>query len=64
MRLRFLPTCLNIGRIPIEHRVSPSLALMHVVAPSLDEVSTVVKALGLQRPSANPRRIDFLRKHS
>jgi hypothetical protein len=57
MHLRFLPTCLNVDRFPIEHRLSPSLALMRVIAPSLDEVVTVAEAFGLQRPLANPRRI-------
>jgi hypothetical protein len=57
MHLRFLPTCLNVDRFPIEHRVSPGLALMRVVAPSLAEVATVAEAFGLQRPPANPRRI-------
>ena len=57
MRLRFLPTCLNVDRFPIEHRVSPGLALMRVVAPSLTEVATVAEVFGLQRPPASPRRI-------
>lgn len=61
MRLRFLPTCLNVDRLPIEHRVSPSLASMRVIAPSLDEVVTVAEAFGLQRPPASPRRIAAVR---
>jgi hypothetical protein len=57
MRLRFLLTCLNVDRFPSEHLVSPGLALMRVIAPSLAEVSTVAEAFGLRRPPADPRRI-------
>ena len=57
MRLRFLPSCLEVHRLPSEHRVSPSLASMRVIAPSLAEVVTVAVAFGLRRPPANPRRI-------
>lgn len=61
LRLRFLPSCLEVHRLPSEHRVSPSLASMRVVAPSLAEVATVASAFGLQSPPAKPRRIAAVR---
>jgi len=61
MRLRFLPTCLNVDRLPIEHRASPGLGSMRVIAPSLAEAATVAEAFGLQRPPASPRRIAAVR---